>query len=96
MDEHELLALIAPRPLYIVNAEQGIISPRYSEFLSAKNAEPVYQLFGKRGLGVEQMPPVNTPVGDFIGFHIRPGGHVTDYLWEQYLRFADRHLRWKD
>jgi hypothetical protein len=39
-------------------------------------------------------PPIDSPVGDFIGYHVRSGGHaVTDFDWAQYLDFADRHLK---
>jgi hypothetical protein len=93
IDRHELLALIAPRPLYLANADQGLVSLRYAEFIAAKKAEPVYSLFGKIGLEVNGMPSLNTSVGDFIGYHIRTGGHrMTDYDWEQFLSFADRHF----
>ena len=45
-------------------------------------------------LGGEDMPPLNQPVGDFIGYHIRPGIHgVFVYDWEQFLNFADKHLQ---
>jgi hypothetical protein len=45
------------------------------EFLVRKNAEPVYSLFGKKGLGVNDMPPVDHPVGETIRYHIRTGKH---------------------
>ena len=58
------------------------------------HASPVYRLFGLGGVAAAEMPAVNQPAGTTIGYHIRSGGHdVTDYDWEQYLRFADRHLR---
>jgi hypothetical protein len=93
VDWHMLVALMAPRPIYIATAEQDLWGDPRGCFLSGKYAEPVYQLFGEKGLGVDDMPPVETPVGDFIGFHMRKGGHgLTDYDWQQFLNFADRHL----
>ncbi|MGB7580821.1 MAG: hypothetical protein WBL85_00025, partial [Sedimentisphaerales bacterium] len=93
VDWHMLVALMAPRPVYIATAEQDLWGDPRGSFLSAKYAEPVYQLFGKKGLGVEDMPPLETPVGVTIGYHIRKGTHnLTDYDWQQFLNFADRHL----
>ena len=93
VDQHELLALIAPRPLYVASAEQDRGADPKGEFLAAKHAGPVYQLFGKTGVVVETMPPVDQPVGDTIGYHVRTGVHdITAYDWAQYLNFADRHF----
>ena len=93
VDQHELLALIAPRPVYVASAVEDEWADPNGEFLSAKAAGPVYKLFGKKGVGVSKQPAVDSPVGDTIGYHVRSGGHnVTDFDWEQYLSFADRHF----
>lgn len=92
VDQHMLLALIAPRPLYVASAAGDQWSDPKGEFLSAKYAEPVYRLFGKQGLGTDEFPRVQQPTGDFIRYHMRSGKHdVTPYDWEQYLQFAGKH-----
>jgi hypothetical protein len=95
VDQHELLALVAPRPLHVASAEDDRWADPRGEFLGLTHAEPVYRLFGKKGLGVADWPPVNQPVlGDVLAYHIRTGPHaITPYDWAQYLDFADRMIR---
>jgi oligosaccharide reducing-end xylanase len=93
VDWHMLIALMAPRPVYLATAEQDYWGDPRGSFLAAKAAGPVYQFFGETGLGVDDWPPVETPVGDFIGYHNRKGTHgQNEYDWEQFLNFADRHF----
>ncbi|MCC7377115.1 MAG: acetylxylan esterase [Verrucomicrobiales bacterium] len=94
VDQHELLALSAPRPLYVASAEKDLWADPRGEFLSAVGAEPVYRLFRKTGVGTTNFPGLNQPVGKTVGYHIRTGVHdVTDYDWERYIEFANRHFR---
>lgn len=89
VDQHELLALIAPRPLYVASAQEDKWADPKGEFLSAYYATPVYSLFGKTGIPSNEMPSVNSPIQNTVAYHIRTGKHdVTEYDWEQYIKWA--------
>jgi hypothetical protein len=89
IDQHILLSLIAPRPLYVASAEGDQWSDPKGEFLGAQNTESVYNLYNVKGLGSLGFPPLNTPLGDHVRYHIRTGKHdMNAYDWKQYIRFA--------
>ena len=98
-DQHELIALIAPRPVCIGSAEQDLWADPKGEFLSGRYADPVYRLLGTTGMGgkapPEEMPAVGHPlIAGPISYHIRAGKH--DLIledWEVYLDMGDRYLK---
>jgi hypothetical protein len=93
VDQHELIALIAPRPVLITSAEEDRWADPKGEFLGAKGADPVYRLLGTDGLAVAAMPKPNQLVKSTIGYFLRPGEHrVTDAEWQAMLDFADHHF----
>ncbi|MBC7653392.1 MAG: acetylxylan esterase [Oligoflexus sp.] len=93
-DQHMVLALVAPRPLYIGTAIEDLNEDPKGEFLSLKAAELVYKLFGFNGLPINQLPKVNQPIQtDKLGFHIREGKHgITAYDWHNYFVFIKSRL----
>jgi dienelactone hydrolase len=95
VDQHELIALVAPRPVYVAVAAEDLWGDPLGSFLAAKAAEPVFALLGAPSKLPAEMPGLNQPTLDgAIGFHLRPGKHdVTLYDWQQFLAFADSVFR---
>ena len=92
VDQHMLVALMAPRAVAVGSAEQDLWADPRGEFLSVFHAGPVYRLFGKQGLGESpEMPAIGQPLhGDGAHYHIREGRHnLTSFDWKCYLDFAD-------
>jgi hypothetical protein len=91
VDQHLLIALIAPRAVAVASASQDRNADPRGEFLSIVAAEPVYRLFG-RGLGTDRMPAIGGVIhGDAVHYHLRQGPHNLVLLdWQAYLDFADK------
>ncbi len=93
VDQHQLLALIAPRPLYVAAASEDLWADPAGSFLAAVEASRVYRLLGREGLPATVLPPVDVPVHGTVGYHVRSGGHaLKTWDWMRFLDFADRHL----
>jgi hypothetical protein len=96
VDSHELIALCAPRPVFIGGgATQGDgWADAQGMFMAAASASPVYELLGKKGLGTTTFPPIETPLieGD-IAFRQHSGGHTPAPNWPTFINFASRYLK---
>lgn len=95
VDQHMLLALIAPRPVYVASGIEDTWADPQGQYLSAYHASKVYHLFGKNGLTSEDSPPLDEAIIESnVGYHIRAGGHSVEmYDWQRFLEFADYHLK---
>ena len=93
-DQHELLALVAPRPLYVGSGSEDLWSDPRGEFLGLVGAGPVYQLYGFDTFSENEQPGVGeAAVRGVTGCHLRPGRHeITLQDWLHYLDFAKNHL----
>ncbi len=94
VDAHELVALCAPRPVFISSGERGDgwVDAR-GMFLAGVYAGPVYQLLGKKDLGTTDFPKVETGLMEGeIAFRQHSGGHTPGPNWPTFLRFAERYF----
>ena len=98
VDSHELIALCAPRPVFLGNGADGYTQDGWQDprgtFMAAVAASPVYELLGAKGLNTTNFPPVGTPVvGGDLAFRQHPGGHEDAPNWPTFLQFADRYIK---
>ncbi len=92
-DQHMVLAMVAPRPLYVASASEDAWADPKNEFKSAVYATQVYHLYGLKGIESNIFPALNTPVGEKVAYHIRNGKHdILAYDWDQYINFAKKFL----
>jgi hypothetical protein len=94
VDGHSLLALCAPRPVFLGSGNEGDkwVDPK-GIFLAGAHAGPVYKLLGKKDLGTTAFPLIETTLidGD-IGFRQHSGGHTPGPNWPTFLAFASKYL----
>jgi dienelactone hydrolase len=93
VDQHMLIALVAPRPVYATNASEDLWADPTGTYLALKHAEPVFALYHQKSRLPANPPALDTPiVHPPLGYHNRTGKHdLTFYDWQQYVRFADAY-----
>ncbi len=96
LDQHMLIALIAPRPIYIASASRDTWADPLGGYRALQAADPVYKFFGTDGFNAPPEPLIETPIYSTIGHHLRDGGHdLTPYEWQNFLKFAELHAKKK-
>jgi len=93
-DQHELIALCAPRPVLLSNATEDAWANPPGQFEMLRAADPVYRLVAGDGLGAEKMPEVGKLLDSRLGYYIREGKHsMTTPDWKVWLDYADKWLK---
>lgn len=95
VDQHMLLALVAPRLLYVASATEDTWADPESEFLACIHADPIYIVHGLNGFETDGPAVPEVPLHQgHIGYHLRTGKHdLTRYDWNCFMDFADKHLK---
>jgi len=95
-DQHCLVALCAPRPVLLSNAEEDTWADPEGQFRVLEGADPVYRLLGSKGLDGQHLPEPDRLLDTSLGYYIRPGKHsMTAGDWKVFLAFADKHFGMK-
>ena len=94
VDQHMLMALIAPRAVYVASAAEDLWADPKGQYLGLKESQPVFNLYGIETNLPPEMPDVNEQIiHPHMGFHNREGKHnMTPYDWQQFIRFADAYF----
>jgi hypothetical protein len=95
VDQHMLIAMIAPRPVYVTSASKDLWADPRGSYLSLIHAQNVYDLYGKHSALTAEPPAINSPIiNSFLGYHNREGIHdLTVYDWNNFIRFANYHYK---
>jgi hypothetical protein len=94
-DQHMVLALIAPRPLYVASASEDSWADPKGEYLAACFASPAYELYGyKKELSPARFPQPEQPISGLVSHHIRNGKHdILAYDWHLYVNFGKKFVK---
>jgi hypothetical protein len=94
VDAHMLIALSAPRPVFVTGGTTDQWADPVGEFLAQVAAGPVYRLLGRKDLGTTELPPLDTPLVDGdLGYHYHTGGHsATPADWQAFLKFVGKYF----
>lgn len=92
IDQHHMLACVAPRALYVASASKDFWADPKGELMGLAEASKIYRLYGAKKLPTLDNLAIEKPfIGDNVGYHLRDGAHnMTHYDWRQYLNFAEK------
>ena len=93
LDQHQLISICAPRPVYVASGSEDFYADPKGEFIALREASAIYQLYGSNGLAAPEMPPLDVSIQNDLGYHVHTGPHnITIDDWKHFLDFADKHF----
>ncbi len=95
VDQHQLIGLLAPRPVYVASATRDLWADPRGEYLALVHAAPVFALLGQQAIAEPTMPAADQPrVVGATGYHLRSGIHnLTPQDWQWFIDFCEPHLK---